>query len=434
MGVMSSSMRRVAVTAVIVSAGVVLPARAQDPQATRTPERTQPPISGFLDTGFGTEGLATTSRFGGDGSAMALQPDGGVVMVGGTFVDFVMARFLADGTLDPGFGEGGMVTTDIQRDQQEEALAVAIAPDGAIVVVGYSGFSATMALARYLPDGSLDPGFGTSGIVSGATPGRLYAVAVQPDGRLVVAGGRDIPDGTVDFSDLVVARFEPDGTLDTSFGDRGVVVADVDGVTNTLRELAILPDGRILSSGESVGSFEGSERTDLIRLMPDGSLDPTFGAGGTLGIDTARVGEGMAVQPDGRIVLTGRVLLGTETQLETLRLEPDGALDTTFGGGGGVRTDLRDHTEAGLDVALDTEGRIVVAGRAGDINTDFALVRYLPDGSLDSAFADEGQLYIDFFLLPDIAESVAVGSDGLIVVSGFVQQDTDSYGVARVLP
>ena len=155
---------------------------------------------------------------------------------------------------------------------------------------------------------------------------------------------------------------------------------------------------------------------------------------GTLGIDTARVGEGMAVQADGRIVLTGRVLLGTETQVETLRLEPDGALDTTFGDGGSVRTDLRDHTEAGLDVSLDAEGRIVVAGRAGDINTDFALVRYLPDGTLDTAFADEGQLYIDFFLLPDIAESVAVGADGLIVVGGFVQQDTDSYGVARVLP
>jgi hypothetical protein len=99
MGVMSRSMRRVAVTVVIVAAALTLPARAQDPEATRTPERTQPPLSGFLDMGFGTEGLATTSRFGGDRSAMALQPDGGVVMVGGTFVDFVMARFLAAGTL-----------------------------------------------------------------------------------------------------------------------------------------------------------------------------------------------------------------------------------------------------------------------------------------------------------------------------------------------
>src|SRR4029079_12894149 len=125
----------------------------------------------------------------------------------GTFVDFVMARFLADGTLDPGFGASGMVTTDIQTDQQEEALAVAIAPDGAIVVAGYSGFSATMALARDLPDGSLAPSFGTGGIVGGSTPGRLYAVAIQPDGRLVVAGGLDIPDGTTDFSDLLVARF-----------------------------------------------------------------------------------------------------------------------------------------------------------------------------------------------------------------------------------
>ncbi|MET0772137.1 MAG: hypothetical protein ABWZ82_03555 [Candidatus Limnocylindrales bacterium] len=431
----SRSLRRVVLAATLVSAGLALPAQAQDPQATRTPERTQPPLSELLDMGFGTEGRATTSRFGGDRSAMALQPDGAVVMVGGTFVDFVMARFLADGTLDPGFGEGGMVTTDLQPDQQEEALAVAIAPDGSIVVAGYSGFDATMALARYLPDGSLDPSFGTGGIVAGTTPGRLYAVAIDAHGHIVVAGGRDIPDGTTDFSDLLLARFLVDGTLDTSFGEEGVVVVDVDGATNTLRELAILPDGRILASGESFGSFEGSERTDLVRVTPEGALDLTFGGVGAIGIDTARVGEGMAVQPDGRIVLTGRALLGTETRLETLRLEIDGALDTSFGDGGSVRTDLRDHTEAGLDVALDAEGRIVVAGRAGDINTDFAVVRYLPDGSLDTAFADEGQVFIDFFMFPDIAESVAIGADGLIVVGGFAQQiDADSYGVARVLP
>ena len=96
------------------------------------------------------------------------------------------------------------------------------------------------------------------------------------------------------------------------------------------------------------------------------------------------------------------------TQFETRRLEPEGALDTTFGDGGSVRTDLRDGTEAALDVALDAEGRIVVAGRAGDFNTDFALVRYLPDGSVDPGFADDGQLYVDFFMLLDIAESVAI--------------------------
>ena len=208
MGVMSRSMRRVAVTAVIVSAALALPARAQDPQATRTPERTQPPLSEFLDTGFGTEGLATTSRFGGDRSAMALQPDGAVVMVGGTFVDFVMARFLADGTLDPGFGEGGMVTTDIQPDQQEEALAVALDPDGRIVVAGYSGFDATMALARYLPDGSLDPAFGTGGIVGGhdARACCTRSPSSRTGGSWSRAGS-DIPDGTADFSDLLLARF-----------------------------------------------------------------------------------------------------------------------------------------------------------------------------------------------------------------------------------
>jgi uncharacterized delta-60 repeat protein len=212
------------------------------------------------------------------------------------------------------------------------------------------------------------------------------------------------------------------------------VVADVDGATNTLRDLALLADGRIVAAGDNVGDFEGSERTDLIQVLPDGSLDPSFGDGGTLGIDGDKVGEGMVVQPDARIVLVGRALLEAETQFEAVRLMPDGTLDTSFGDGGSVRTDLRDHTEAALDVALDEQARIVVAGRAGDYNTDFALVRYLSDGSVDRTFADQGVLYVDFGMLPDIAESVAVAPDGSIVASGFSQGTTDRYGVTRILP
>lgn len=412
------------------------PTVAQDPQPSASFERprTQPPLERFLDLGFGTDGRATTSGFGGDRSAMALQPDGAIVMVGGTFVDFIIARFLADGTLDAGFGTDGMVTTDIQPDQQEEALAVAIAPDEDILVAGYSGFDATVALARYLPDGDLDPAFGAGGIVAGPVPARVYAVAVQADGAVVVAGGRDVADGSPDFSDLFLARYLPDGTLDPAFGDGGVVVTDIGDAPNVLQEVALLADGRILASGAPNTSDATGLRTDLVQLLPDGTLDPGFGDGGTLTIPGERVGEGMAVQPDGRIVLAGRSQTSDGTEFEVRRIEPDGSPDAAFGDAGMVTTDLRDHTEEALDVALDGAGRIVAAGRAGDLNTDFALVRYLADGSLDPSFADQGVLYVDFFLLPDIAESVAIRPDGMILAAGFVQQSTDGYGVARILP
>jgi uncharacterized delta-60 repeat protein len=142
----------------------------------------------------------------------------------------------------------------------------------------------------------------------------------------------------------------------------------------------------------------------------------------------------MAVQPDGRIALAGHAQVGDGTVFEVRRLEADGSPDTSFGDGGAATTDLRDRTEEALDIALDAEGRIVAVGRAGDINTDFALARYLPDGTLDTSFADQGVLYVDFFLLPDIAESVAIQPDGKILAGGFAQQSFDGYGVTRVLP
>ncbi len=234
---------------------------------------TQPPSSLFLDQSFGTEGKTTTERFGGDRSAMALQPDGKVVMVGGTFVDFIMARFDANGQLDTAFGDGGFVTTDMIPDQQEESMAVAIQPDGGIVVAGYVGFDATLAIARYLPDGSLDATFGSGGKVTGTVPGRGYAVAIQPDGGILVAGEAVVDGSSTDFADFLLARYLPDGTLDAAFGEDGVVVTDIGGGTNTARNIVLAPDGTIVVSGEPYGDSPETARTDVARYTADGRLD-----------------------------------------------------------------------------------------------------------------------------------------------------------------
>jgi uncharacterized delta-60 repeat protein len=411
----------------IVQAGAVAPSPGQG-------RPTQPPVEQFLDLDFGTAGRTDTPGFGGDRTAMALQADGSIVMAGGTFVDFVLARFSADGALDTTFGDAGFVTTDIGGDVQEEALAVAIDPEGRIVAAGYSGFDATLAIARYAPDGSLDPSFGTGGLVVGTVPGRGYAVAVAPDGSIIVGGEAAVTDSATDYADLLLARFGADGTLDTDFGDAGRVVIDASDVTNTVRNLVLLADGSIVASGEPYGDPVGSNYTDVAKLTPDGSLDPAFGDGGVTSIAGSRVGEGLAVAPDGWMALAGQAPDAGSTDFAVMRLLADGSVDPTFGSAGQVVTDVDGQRDWANAVAVTPDGRIVAAGGSGDFNTDFAVVRYLPDGTLDPDFANGGTLLVDFHLLVDIAESVALQPDGKIVLGGLAGGAQDGYGVARALP
>jgi uncharacterized delta-60 repeat protein len=409
-----------------------------------------------LDPTFGTGGKATTTAFGGDRSAMALQPDGKVVMVGGTFTAFVLARFDVDGTLDDSFGTDGTVTTPIGGEfSQSEALGVAIQPDpdGRIVVAGYTNRD-DVTVACYQPDGRLDETFGTGGIVTGIATGIANDVTIQPDGRIVIAGRAtlDPPRGD-DFDDLFVARLLADGQPDLSFGLGGQVVTDVGGLSNEAQNVVVQPaDAMIVISGSSRNPGSNGvgidHHTDLARYRPDGQPDPTFGTGGTLTLD-AFVGADLAVQPDGRLLLVGTadttpptVPPGSVTELSVMRLEPDGTPDETFGDNGTVNVSVTGRSSAtgdpgrdtGAALALQPDGRIVIAGATAGPNSNFAIARLLADGTLDPEFTDTGVMTIDFFGSTDLAESVAVTDDGSIVVAGQARDNVDGYGVARLSP
>ncbi len=397
-------------------------------------------LPGALDASFGSAGKTTLAAFGGDRSTIALQSDGKIVMVGGTFADFVLARFNADGTLDTSFDADGRVITNLQSGEQEEALAVAIQPDGKIVVAGYTGTAgdAHFALARYNVDGSLDTGFGSQGKVVSTVPGIGYAIAIQPDGRLLVAGDTPLMDGD-DFSDFMLARFSSDGELDTTFASGGMRPTDIGGGTNTARNILLQPDGAIVVSGEPIGTFSGSDHTDVVRYDADGNLDGTFGTGGTLTLNGSRVGEGIALSPDGKLVLVGSAGLGigptTASQFLVQRLNADGTNDTTFGGTGSVVTSITGRGDAAFAVAIQQDGKVVVAGRASSqSNSNFAVTRYLANGALDTSFANAGIQTVDFFGFNDIAESVVVQPDGRIVVGGLARDQVDGYGLARINP
>ena len=172
--------------------------------------------------------------------------------------NFIMARFDADGTLDDGFGDSGRVTTPIvgsQTSLPQEANAVALQRDGKIVVVGNArtpnpGSRTAIALVRFLSDGSLDDSFGAGGFVFGPTFlfGRAFAVAIDSEDRIVVAGDTPVA-GNMDFGDFIVARFQPDGDIDNSFGEAGIAVTDVGGVTNEAHGLKVFSDNSLLVSG-----------------------------------------------------------------------------------------------------------------------------------------------------------------------------------------
>jgi uncharacterized delta-60 repeat protein len=386
---------------------------------------------GALDLTFGSGGVVTTD-FGGSDSAeaVAIQSDGKIVAVGGTFSfpsgDFALARYNADGSLDASFGPGGKVTTDFGGF--DAASAAVIQPDGRIVAAGRSG-SGDFALARYNADGSLDPTFGSGGKVTTDFGGfdAAFGVALQADGK-IVAAGQGGPGGGFAF-----ARYNTDGSLDPSFGSGGEVTTHFTSGVEVVIAVAIQLDGKIVVTGQTFAG--GFQQFALARYNADGSLDASFGSGGIVatnfGFDSA-FGGALAIQSNGKIVAAGRA--GTDFLLA--RYNGDGNLDATFGSGGIVTTDFGGaFFDAAFGVALQSNGKIVAAG--GTFNgfvgpsADFALARYNPDGSLDASFGSGGKLTTDFGGF-DVARSVALQSDGKIVAAGTGGSGSD-FALARYL-
>ena len=394
--------------------------------------------SGALDLTFGDQGHVLT-LFGGKNSAMVVQADGKIVMAGGGQTGFFVARYLTDGQLDPGFGSQGLVTTTVSNREQR-ARAVALQSDGKLVVAGENrpglpddDFDFT--LVRYRTDGSPDPSFGDGGIVTATgVIGRAFTVAIQPDGKIVVAG--DVP-GATDPADLRVARFNTDGKVDTDFGTLGMVTVDVAQANNCATNVIIAPDGKIIVSGDPIGS-EGSPTT-VMRLTTEGDLDDSFGDGGTLAISMPglRAGDALALQADGKLVLVGHLETAVSPmrlpRFAVMRLLSGGDPDEDFGDGGLVITGFKTEGDQAHAVTIQPDGKLLVAGEVDLVNSAFGVARYDASGALDPSFGVGGKLFFDFDFFNDGAESVAIAPDGSIVLGGFAATvSRTGYGVARV--
>ncbi len=377
---------------------------------------------GDLDPVFGPVGFITTSLSAGTDRAFAAarQTDGKLVLAGTRDFNSVAAivRYNVNGTLDASFGSGGIVITPISGISQ--ATAVAVQSDGKIVVAATGG--SVYAVMRYNANGSLDATFGSGGIFTDSSGGTVNALAILPDGRIVTAGTVAVNFFSADFSIVRLnsngtfdASFDGDGKVTVNIADQAV------GGNDFGYALAIQPDGKIVVGGES--EFLNTARDfSLARLNFDGSLDTTFGGSGK--VHTAFGGSGqleairsIALQADGRIVAAG---LGGENSVRGFalaRYNSDGALDTTFDVDGKIITPTSGNgNEAANAVVVQTDGKIVAAGYS---ILQAALVRYNADGSLDAAFDGDGKVFTSVIGTNQaIARAALLEPNGKIIIAG----------------
>jgi uncharacterized delta-60 repeat protein len=391
-----------------------------------TPADAAGPEGGF-DAAFGTSGKVITpvSPAGSDlVSALALQPDGKLVVVGAspgstTGSDFAVVRYRADGTLDTTFNGTGMRRIPVRPGNvSDSANAVAVQSDGKIVVAGRTTTDARLdwALVRLNPNGTLDSTFGSGGRVIteavGVGNSSIVGVAVQPDGKVVVAGWSH--NGT--FFDFAAARYRANGTLDPSFNGTGIAKTPVGAGSALGAALALHDDGSIVVVGR-IGTV--TRTAAVVRYRSDGALDTGFDGDGkaTFPVGDDSTGRAVAIQADGRILVVGSSKTGADTDFMTLRLKPSGLLDPSFGTGGKVVTPIGVSTDEANGVVVQPDGKIVVAGYTVAGVSRSGVVRYHRDGTLDTAFGDGGKLTLSIGATLDSTEGVALQRNGRIVAA-----------------
>jgi uncharacterized delta-60 repeat protein len=453
-------------------------------------DRSQP-SGGALDPTFGAGGVVATNLGSANDTALAvaLQADGKLVTAGYSNGQIAVARYLPGGTIDAGFGSGGVVKTTVTNRYGQSAHAVAVQPDGKIVVVGGATvgqshsqpyiYDNALVVARYNTNGSLDKTFNRTGYLlinptSGDDGGA--AVAIQPDGKIVVGGWTNHSAATgypvVTGDDFFLARVTAAGGLDTTFGAGGMVATDFSPVRPAWRTglvmdhasaVVVLPGGRILAAGDTLHGFA------LARYNPNGSLDTTYGTGGLarVGTDALVRGPGSAdgqveavsaaVQPDGKVVLDGSLYRPSIDRapydLLVGRVDGAGNPDPTFGGTGLVTFDLGTDPTTGVGnderaggIGLQADGSVVVGGTrqfldpvyGSEDGSDALLIRFTPAGALDPTFGAGGSVTTDVRGY-ESGTALVIQPDGKIVQVGSTDKtiQTGSEGdflLARYLP
>ncbi|MDP1677509.1 MAG: T9SS type A sorting domain-containing protein [Bacteroidota bacterium] len=341
-----------------------------------------------------------------------------------------------DGALDITFNSTGKVITPTGLYlTTSERTSMALQADGKIVVAGpkFNGVSGDFdyVVARYNSSGALDNTFGTSGsviTVVSSQGGFPNSIAIQDDGKILVAGFSQHPSTSNDFA---VVRYNSNGTLDSTFDSDGKTNTDFTTTNDKGNSVAIQADGKIVVAGEV-----GTDGFGVVRYNSNGAVDSTFDVDGKVQtnlVGTGAIGRGVAIQADGKIVVAGSVHNGLNYDFALVRYNSNGTLDNTFNFNGIVTTEVGLSTDEGNSVAIQGDGKILVAGSSNNgVDEDFALVRYNTNGTVDSTFDSDGRVTTAFGTSYDIGRSVVIQADGKILVAGFMYNGVNTdFAVVR---
>ena len=379
-------------------------------------------LNNGLDVTFGVNGKVTTSMPGSSGTFYAeditIQTDGKLIVGGQTDGDFTLVRYESDGSLDTSLDGDGIVITDF-GSSNDQAYSLALQTDGKIVLAGRRSSPSDVILARYNSDGSLDSTFGVDGKVSTDIAGdRDYgkALAIQVDGKIVLGGYSYASPGYK----YILVRYNSDGSLDATFDSDGKVITDISDTGADVNAIAIQSDGKILLAGSASSDFS------LVRYNSDGSLDTTFSEDGKVVTDILGGYDNIqdfAIHADGKIITVGQAYSGViSTPIALVRYNGDGSLDATFGDSGIITTSLSGSDSSAYGLAVLDDGKIIVGGYVysySSSQSNFALVRYNSDGSLDTTFDEDGMLTINLGLdQSGYARAFDIQDDGKIVLGG----------------
>ncbi len=402
-----------------------------------------------LDITFGSGGLVSTdfNSLNEHGTAMVIQPDGKIILVGSGIIntadhmDFCIARYHTDGSLDMSFGIDGKANFEITNFEntlkRDYASGVALQSDGKILICGISpkeNLSTArndFTIIRLNTDGSLDTSYATNGILRiefGAQGSIALAMAMQSDDKAVVVG--TMSDGSA--ADMAIARINTDGTLDNTFSGDGKQTINI-GISDQANAIAIQNDGNIILAG-STADLTGNVIA-LARLLENGTLDPTFGTSGKVVTNLPSLDERLSsvlVQPDGKIIGAGTSFYPGQSFI-VVRYNADGSLDPSFGTSGATTVNINTQDIAN-DAALQSDGKIIVVGSSTDFTIgNLAVVRLTANGSVDSSFSDDGVQLTS--MTSATATAVCIQSDSKIVIGGHVGviANTGDFILARYL-
>ena len=374
---------------------------------------------GELDTTFGQDGLVVTDFAGSLEwvNTIGLDSKGRILAAGiitdGINDDFVLARYTVSGDLDVEFGNGGVVSADFAPDNTDCCSALVVASDDSVILGGhyhYGPRGTDLALVKFTASGILDTSFGDGGYVSTHfdNSDRLLSMVLDQEERIIVAG------------DDLIARYKTDGTLDESFGIGGYCLADFPDHSVEYNAITLNKDGKILAACR--GDYDNNNVFELARYDSEGNLDTSFGDGGIVSADLpGYLDSCVAITTDesGRIFLGGATYTDTLADFALVCYKPVGSLDETFGNGGFVVNDFANGNDHIASLQIDDKGRIVVSGYVTYDTEYFALARYTESGDLDMNFGNQGLVSTDFPGDRSSSHALVIDEKNRIVLGGY---------------